>query len=57
MAEHPGVTIAVIEQLKRMRWSELERAAIEAGVSLHVIERAATRDELRRAILIARSAP
>jgi hypothetical protein len=49
------ITVADIERLKRMRWSELERTALEAGVSLAVVKRAATRDELRRAILLARS--
>lgn len=48
-----AVTVERIEQLKRMRWSELDRVALEAGVSLGVIKRAKTRDELRRAILIA----
>lgn len=52
-----GITEADIAQLKRMRWSELDRAALEAGVSLGVIKRAKTRDELRRAILLARSKP
>jgi hypothetical protein len=51
-----GITVADIERLKRMRWSELERAALEAGISLDMIKQAQTRDELRRAILLARSA-
>jgi hypothetical protein len=50
-----GTTLADIERLKRMRWSELERAALEAGVPLVAIKRAVTRDELRRAILLARN--
>lgn len=50
-----GITVADIAHLKRMRWSDLERAALEAGVGLNVIMRAQTRDELRRAILLARS--
>jgi hypothetical protein len=41
--------------LKRMRWSELERAALEVGLPLGVIRRAKTRDELRWAILEART--
>jgi hypothetical protein len=40
-----------IKRLKRMRWSELERAALEAGLSLAAIDKAATRDELRLSIL------
>jgi len=52
-----GITGVDIERLKRMRWSELERAALEAGVSRGTIKRAATRDELRRAILLTRSRP
>jgi hypothetical protein len=42
-------------RLKRMRWSELDRAALEAGLSLGVIRRAKTRDDLRRAILEVRA--
>lgn len=45
-----------IARLKRMRWSELERAAIEAGVTLKRIREAKTRDELRLEILKAPSA-
>lgn len=41
--------------LKRMRWSELERAALEVGLSLAVIRAAETRNDLRQAILAARS--
>ena len=52
-----AVTVERIAKLKRMRWSELERAALEAGVTLGVIKRAKTRDELRRAILLAESKP
>lgn len=48
-------TVADINRLKRMTWAQLERQALEAGVSLGKIKGAATRDELRRAILVARS--
>jgi hypothetical protein len=41
------------EQLRRMRWSELERAALEAGVTIQVIRRARTRAELAEAIALA----
>lgn len=50
-----GITEVDIASLRRMRWSELERAALEAGIGPDVIRRAQTRDELRRAILLARS--
>lgn len=50
-----AITTADIERLRRMRWSELERVALEAGITLRKVKEAATRDELRRAILWARS--
>lgn len=46
-------TVADIERLKRMRWSELQRVALEVGVSLGKVSGAKTRDELRLAILAA----
>lgn len=48
------MTVEEIARLKRMRWSELEREAIEAGIPLYRIREAATRDELRLEIAKAR---
>lgn len=42
-----------LEQLRRMRWSELERAAVEAGVAGPVIRRAKSRAELAQAVVLA----
>lgn len=39
------------ERLRRLTWAALEREAIEAGVSLGMIRRARTREELWEAIL------
>ena len=46
-----------IARLKRMRWSELEKEAGEVGLSNCVIWGAATRDELRLAILNEKCVP
>lgn len=43
--------LADIARLKRMRWSELEREALEVGLPVRVISEAATLDELRLEIL------
>lgn len=50
-----AITIADIERLRRVRWPELERVALEAGIALAKVKEAATRDELRQAILLVRS--
>jgi hypothetical protein len=51
-----SVTAEDIDYLRRRTWASLTRIAIEDGVSLGAIKRAATRDELRLAILLARVA-
>lgn len=52
-----SVTVADIDRLKRMTWAQLDRVALDAGVPLAKVRQAKTRDELRRAILIAQSKP
>lgn len=41
-----------IKALRRMRWSELERVALEAGLTTTRVREAKTLDELRRAVLL-----
>jgi hypothetical protein len=47
------VTLAEINSLKGRSWMTLQRLAVDAGVSLRRIKKAATRDELRLLILTA----
>lgn len=51
------MSVAILEEaarLKRMRWSQLERVAYEAGLTSAQIRRPQTINEMRRAILEAK---
>lgn len=49
------MTLAEINSLRRLPWSQLERRALDAGVRIGQIKQARTRDELRLLVIGAES--